>query len=166
MIPSTPDEMAGAAFTSIMILNRSTPSPFHRDRAWHIHKPLDIEAMPHSDRVLVGEHDFSSFPRRRLRRATSGEKRLQNGSLYTRGDLLVITIEGRHSCANGAQHRWHTGRSGPWLPHAESLVNCSMHATVPRPVPPRRQGGYIWSRSNTMRLNRCLIQSSARVGLH
>jgi len=43
------------------ILNRSTPSPFHLDRAWHVHEPLDIEAMRQAISCLTGEHDFSSF---------------------------------------------------------------------------------------------------------
>src|SRR5207244_12019184 len=43
------------------ILNRSTPSPFHLNRAWQVHEYLDVEAMREAIRCLAGEHDFSSF---------------------------------------------------------------------------------------------------------
>jgi tRNA pseudouridine38-40 synthase len=43
------------------ILNRSTPSPFHLNRAWRLHEPLDLQAMREAIHCLLGEHDFSSF---------------------------------------------------------------------------------------------------------
>lgn len=74
------------------ILNRTTPSPFYRDRAWHLHKPLDMAVMRHAILCLLGEHDFSSF------RATGCEaahavREVYQTSVDTRGDLLVFTIE-------------------------------------------------------------------------
>ena len=36
-------------------------SPFHFRYAWHIEKPLDLEAVREGLSHLVGEHDFSSF---------------------------------------------------------------------------------------------------------
>ena len=35
------------------ILNRTTPSPFYLNRAWHLHEPLDVEAMRRGDLVLT-----------------------------------------------------------------------------------------------------------------
>jgi len=43
------------------ILNRETPSVFMLGRAWHIHSPLDLEAMRSAATHLLGEKDFSSF---------------------------------------------------------------------------------------------------------
>ncbi|XP_050209841.1 uncharacterized protein LOC126660403 isoform X2 [Mercurialis annua] len=36
-------------------------STFERDRAWHVPEDLDIVAMQEACKVLVGDHDFSSF---------------------------------------------------------------------------------------------------------
>ena len=35
--------------------------PLLRDRAWHIGRPLDIEAMRRAAAVLIGTHDFAAF---------------------------------------------------------------------------------------------------------
>ena len=74
------------------VLNRSTPSPFHRLRAWRVHEPLDVSAMQAALPCLLGEHDFSSF------RAAGCEafhpvRNVYRASLEQRGDLVVFTIE-------------------------------------------------------------------------
>jgi len=43
------------------ILNREIRSVFHREYAWHIPQKLDIREMQKATRILIGEHDFSSF---------------------------------------------------------------------------------------------------------
>ena len=43
------------------IHNAAFASPFSRRFAWHVHEPLDVEAMNAAAAVLVGEHDFSAF---------------------------------------------------------------------------------------------------------
>ena len=43
------------------ILNRELRSAFHHEYAWHIPQKLDLEEMRKATRVLIGEHDFSSF---------------------------------------------------------------------------------------------------------
>jgi tRNA pseudouridine38-40 synthase len=43
------------------ILNRDLRSAFHHEYAWHIPQELDLEEMRKATRILVGEHDFSSF---------------------------------------------------------------------------------------------------------
>ena len=43
------------------ILNSPVPSPFLADYVWQNFKPLDVEKMKKAAKVLVGEHDFSSF---------------------------------------------------------------------------------------------------------
>ena len=43
------------------IHNAPFASPFTRRFAWHVHEPLDVEAMNTAAARLVGEHDFSAF---------------------------------------------------------------------------------------------------------
>lgn len=74
------------------ILNRSTPSPFHLNRAWHVHERLDLEAMREAIGCLSGEHDFSSF-RAAGCEAAQPIRRVYRNSLERRGDSLIYTIE-------------------------------------------------------------------------
>ncbi|MCJ7747069.1 MAG: tRNA pseudouridine(38-40) synthase TruA [Desulfobacterales bacterium] len=43
------------------ILNRELRSAFDHEYAWHIPQKLDFEEMRKATRILIGEHDFSSF---------------------------------------------------------------------------------------------------------
>ncbi len=43
------------------ILNRDIRSAFRHGYAWHIPQKLDLEEMKKATRILIGEHDFSSF---------------------------------------------------------------------------------------------------------
>jgi tRNA pseudouridine38-40 synthase len=43
------------------ILNREIRSIFHREYAWHIPQRLNLREMKEATRILIGEHDFSSF---------------------------------------------------------------------------------------------------------
>lgn len=43
------------------IVNRKARGALDANRAWHVHKPLDIEAMQAAANLLIGRHDFSSF---------------------------------------------------------------------------------------------------------
>ncbi|HXF93990.1 MAG TPA: tRNA pseudouridine(38-40) synthase TruA [Nitrospiraceae bacterium] len=43
------------------ILNRPERSALQHQRAWHVHKPLDMPAMKTAADLLIGKHDFSSF---------------------------------------------------------------------------------------------------------
>jgi tRNA pseudouridine38-40 synthase len=44
-----------------VILNRSYPSAFQRNRCWQISFPLDIDAMREAAEHVLGRHDFSAF---------------------------------------------------------------------------------------------------------
>ena len=74
------------------ILNRSTPSPFYLNRAWHVHEPLAIESMREAIHCLEGEHDFSSF-RAAGCDALHPVRKVYRTSLEERGELLAYTIE-------------------------------------------------------------------------
>jgi tRNA pseudouridine38-40 synthase len=83
---------ARARIYRYQILNRPTPSPFYRNRAWHLHEPLDIEAMRAAIPCLLGEHDFSSF-RAAGCDAEHPVRTVYQTSLEKHGDLVVYTIE-------------------------------------------------------------------------
>jgi tRNA pseudouridine38-40 synthase len=74
------------------ILNRPMPSPFYLNRAWHVHEPLNIEAMSAALPCLMGEHDFSSF-RAAGCDAEHPVRRVHRSFLENRDELLVYTIE-------------------------------------------------------------------------
>jgi len=74
------------------ILNRSTPSPFHLNRAWRLHEPLDLQAMREAIHCLLGEHDFSSF-RAAGCDAVHAVRRVFGSDLERRGDLIVYEVE-------------------------------------------------------------------------
>jgi tRNA pseudouridine38-40 synthase len=74
------------------ILNRSMPSPFHLNRASHVHKPLDIAAMRAAVVCLLGEHDFSSF-RAAGCDAAHPIRTVYRAALEADGALLVFRIE-------------------------------------------------------------------------
>ncbi|MBY0612761.1 MAG: tRNA pseudouridine(38-40) synthase TruA [Beijerinckiaceae bacterium] len=43
------------------IVNRRPPLALDEHRAWHVKRPLDVEAMQESARYLLGHHDFTTF---------------------------------------------------------------------------------------------------------
>jgi tRNA pseudouridine38-40 synthase len=74
------------------ILNRATPSPFYLNRAWHLHQPLDVNAMREAISCLIGEHDFSSF-RAAGCDAVHPIRNVYQVSLDACGGPLLFTIE-------------------------------------------------------------------------
>lgn len=43
------------------ILNRPSPSALEKTRVWHVHHPLNINAMREAAHYLLGQQDFTSF---------------------------------------------------------------------------------------------------------
>jgi tRNA pseudouridine38-40 synthase len=43
------------------IINRPAPLALQKNRAWHVGKKLDVEAMAEAAKFLLGSHDFSAF---------------------------------------------------------------------------------------------------------
>jgi tRNA pseudouridine38-40 synthase len=80
------------------ILARRTRSPIQRDRAVWVHEALDVERMRMAGRVLVGEHDFSSF-RAFACQAKSPIRRVLYLDLSERDGLISLAIG-----ANGFLH--------------------------------------------------------------
>ncbi len=46
------------------VWNDPTPNPLLADVTWHVHRPLDLDAMQAAVDPLIGEHDFASFCRK------------------------------------------------------------------------------------------------------
>ena len=44
-----------------VIINRQSPLALQKNKAWHIRKKLDLEAMKKGTKLLLGNHDFSTF---------------------------------------------------------------------------------------------------------
>jgi tRNA pseudouridine38-40 synthase len=71
------------------ILNRPERPALNRTYVWHIHKPLDVEAMQQAASCLIGSYDFTSFEGT----LTDNEDpicHLQQLSLTRQGDLLLV----------------------------------------------------------------------------
>ncbi|MBI5191870.1 MAG: tRNA pseudouridine(38-40) synthase TruA [Nitrospirae bacterium] len=96
------------------ILNVEQMSPFLRNYAWHIKRPLDIYAMKEAAGYLLGTHDFSSFrssqcsaksPVRTLENIevamlippplTGGEKGEGELRVFPDNPLILLTFEAR-----------------------------------------------------------------------
>jgi tRNA pseudouridine38-40 synthase len=121
------------------ILNRSTPSPFHRDRAWHVHERLDAEAMADAARCLVGEHDFSSF-RAAGCEAAHPIRRVYETSWKDCGEVLVYTVEAtaflRHMVRNIVGTLVEVGRGVGSAQSFAELLECRDRTKAGATAPP------------------------------
>lgn len=63
------------------------PPLWHHD-TWHVGERLDTEAMAVAGQALVGEHDFTSFCRKRMIRRPDGS--LAEGTMVRRIDQLMV----------------------------------------------------------------------------
>lgn len=66
------------------------PAVLRHRAGWH-HRPLDAGVMQQAARVLVGEHDFSSF-RDAQCQARSPVRTLSRLDIVRRGNLVVVTL--------------------------------------------------------------------------
>jgi tRNA pseudouridine38-40 synthase len=69
------------------IWNGPAPSPFIRHVVWHVPQTLDIDRMAAAARLLIGEHDFSSF------QASGGDVKTTKRRLLT-SELRPVDING------------------------------------------------------------------------
>lgn len=74
------------------IWNRQAPSVFWRRYAWHVARPLDVDAMRAAAAELVGEHDFSSF-RAAGCDAAHAVRRVLQSAITARGPMVAYHIE-------------------------------------------------------------------------
>ncbi|MDF3047826.1 MAG: truA [Candidatus Midichloriaceae bacterium] len=73
------------------ILNRQNPSVLLADRAWHVMRKLNVEAMHEAAQILVGKHDFSSFRSSRCQ-SHSPVKTITSIDVIGKGEMIEIHI--------------------------------------------------------------------------
>jgi len=76
------------------IVNRRAPLTLEKGRAWHVHRPLDGEAMHRAAQALVGRHDFTTF-RSVHCQAKDPVKTLDRLDVRREGDLVLIEAAAR-----------------------------------------------------------------------
>lgn len=84
------------------VLNQEVPDPFLAATAWHYPRPLDVDTMNAAAKAIVGEHDFSSFCRRK--HTADGMEKSRVRKVYRADweaadqDLLRFEIEASSFC--------------------------------------------------------------------
>lgn len=74
-------------------LDRRARSPLLADRAWHLGRALDVDAMTAAAAALVGRHDFSAF-RAAGCGAAHAERLIQDVAVAREGELVVLDVVG------------------------------------------------------------------------
>ncbi|GAB6099878.1 tRNA pseudouridine(38-40) synthase TruA [Halanaerocella petrolearia] len=68
-------------------------SPFWRNHAYHVYRPLDLEAMKEAAQYLIGKHDFSSF-RAKGCNAKTPIRTILELSIEKEDELITINVHG------------------------------------------------------------------------
>lgn len=71
------------------IINRPAPVALEAERAWHVKKPLDHEAMHAAAQQLVGHHDFTTF-RSSHCQAKNPNRTIERLEVTRSGELIEI----------------------------------------------------------------------------
>lgn len=74
------------------ILNRPASSALHRNHAWHIKRPLEIDAMRAAAAHLIGTHDFTSF-RASGCQAKTAIRTMRSITIARHGQFIEISLE-------------------------------------------------------------------------
>ena len=77
-----------------IVLNRSAAPVLDKNRVWWVPKKLDVEKMRAAAKLLVGQHDFTSF-RAAQCQAKSPIKTLDSCRIEQKGDLIVFEFSAR-----------------------------------------------------------------------
>ena len=77
-----------------IILNRNSPSPLNKNRAWFIKKKLDINLIKKALKILKGTHDFSTF-RASSCQAKSAIRTLDSATFKKHGEIIEITFSSK-----------------------------------------------------------------------
>jgi tRNA pseudouridine38-40 synthase len=76
------------------ILNRQARPALLAGRVWHVHAPLDADAMQRAARALLGRHDFTSF-RAAACQAKSPLRTLDRLDVTRDADVVEVVAEAR-----------------------------------------------------------------------
>jgi tRNA pseudouridine38-40 synthase len=93
IVPDTFDPRRSARSRTYVyrIWNRPAPTILWRRFAWHLRRPLDVEAMSRAAEVLEGEHDFSSFQAADCD-AEHPVRRIYHSGIAVEEGLVVYTV--------------------------------------------------------------------------
>jgi tRNA pseudouridine38-40 synthase len=76
------------------IVSRRAPLTLERDRAWWIVQTLDVDAMADAARLIVGNHDFTTFRAVKCQ-AKSPVKTLEEARVEQHGELVRFNFSAR-----------------------------------------------------------------------
>lgn len=76
------------------ILNRRRPAAIGRQYAWHVYRPLDLEAMHLACRHIIGRHDFKAFEGAGSPRAHTTRRVIHADLVEKDEGNLIFEIEG------------------------------------------------------------------------
>jgi len=76
------------------IWNAPAMNPLIRHSAWHVPRPLDLDAMREAAPVLVGKHDFRSFSANQGYLKASTIRELTRCDIRKNAHLITFVIEG------------------------------------------------------------------------
>jgi len=76
------------------LINRRAPLTLMTDRAWHVGRPLDIDAMKDAAAELVGHHDFTTFRSSRCQ-SKSPLKTIDDIQLLKCSSEIIMNISAR-----------------------------------------------------------------------
>lgn len=76
------------------IWNGPVLPPFEWNRAWHLARLLDIEAMRRAARALEGRHDFAAFAANRGKPEQSTVRTIHRVAVAKRGPLVTLRFHG------------------------------------------------------------------------
>jgi tRNA pseudouridine38-40 synthase len=76
------------------ILNRRARPALLLNRAWHVERPLDVDAMHAAAQTLLGRHDFTSF-RAAACQAKSPLRTLDRLDVTRQGEIIEIEADAR-----------------------------------------------------------------------
>ncbi len=76
------------------IINRRPHLTVDKGTAWHVKRPLDVEAMNAAAQLLIGTHDFTTYRASRCQ-SRSPVKTLDRLEVVRRGEIVEITAAAR-----------------------------------------------------------------------
>jgi len=77
-----------------LVWNAPAMNPLLRQQAWHVTRPLNLDAMRAAARLFVGKHDFKSLAASRHYEMKSTVRTLRRCDIRRQGPLLTFIIEG------------------------------------------------------------------------
>jgi len=107
------------------VWNHAFMNPLLRHQAWHVPRPLDLEAMRTAAAALLGRHDFRSFAANRHYRAERTVREVTGCSVRRQGALLTFTVR-----ADGFLYKMVRGIVGTLVQAGQGKVNAAGLASV------------------------------------